>query len=323
MRPLLLRSAGVVGLAGLIVAAVSNDAFFVSGREASDPAPAVWQEPSAPGEPVAAIIDPAELRESGQPIVYATEPEVADAAPSFQKPSETSVLEPEPLVFSAEPIVGRLERTVFKAAPAATAAETLPADAPVADEPMADAPMQTASLGTADVLPPPPPPEVQTSAADAHAVVTARLEAAVEAASSADPAASASAELTAGAVNLWAEEAVDCPRDWIAGSAEASPANCETVVALLADPETGDQDALEEAAEDYALMLSSVGPRVPRARPEPSPDLVKALTKVASAPAPRRRNMDWPDAPPPNCGNLHAYWRFVDRKAGTKEWYCK
>jgi hypothetical protein len=34
--------------------------------------------------------------------------------------------------------------------------------------------------------------------------------------------------------------------------------------------------------------------------------------------------MDWPDEPPPNCGaGKRAKWHFVDRKAGTKEWYCR
>jgi len=36
-----------------------------------------------------------------------------------------------------------------------------------------------------------------------------------------------------------------------------------------------------------------------------------------------RASSDWPAAPPPNCGGKHAKWRFVDRKAGTKEWYCR
>lgn len=337
MRPLLLRSAGVVGLAGLIVAAVSNDAFFASGGEMDEPQPAVWQDSSSAEEPVAAVIDPAELRESGQPIVYATDPEVADTPSALETP-EAGALEPDRLVFSAEPIVGRLERTVFKAAQAAASAEAaqvaMPAEAAPdaefaeampADESPLDAPVQTASLGSAEVLPPPAPAD--SSMADLHAAVAARLDAAEEAASTADPAhpGAGATELTAGAPKLWAEEAVACPRDWIAaGSGASGPSSCETVVALLTASEPDDREALEEAAEDYALMLSSIGPRVPRARPEPSPELAEALEKVASTPAPRRRrNADWPDAPPPNCGSLHAYWRFVDRRAGTKEWYCK
>jgi hypothetical protein len=36
------------------------------------------------------------------------------------------------------------------------------------------------------------------------------------------------------------------------------------------------------------------------------------------------RNSSWPAEPPPNCAaGQRAKWRFVDRSAGTKEWYCR
>ncbi len=276
MRPLLLRSAGVVGLAGMIVAVISNDALMGTG-ETRAPEPAVWQEPSEPELPVAAVIDPAELRASGEPVAY------ADGAgiERFQPDASAPPLRVAPLVFSAEPIVGRLERTVF--------APPAPAEDP---HPLEEAPRQTASIAPAA-----PPVEHQE-----ESVGELRKEGA--------------AEVQADAASLWAQAAVECPRDWLADQAGAS-GNCETIVALLplaASPDV--QAALDEAAEEHALALGAAGPRLPRARPEPGPNPIK---KVSA----RRRASDWPATPPPDCGALHAYWRFVDRKTGAKEWYCK
>ena len=272
MRPLLLRSAGVVGLAGMVIAVISNDALMGTG-DARAPAPAVWQEPSEPELPVAAVIDPAELRASGEPVAYADGAGIEPAAPA-------PAMQIAPLVFSAEPIVGRLERTVF--VPPAPAEHLRRLD---------DAPQQTASIA--------PRATPVERVADALATVEAM-----------------GAGVQADAASLWAQAAVECPRDWLADQAGASE-HCDTIVALLPSAASPDvQAALHEAAEEHALALGSLGPRMPRARPEPPPNAIK---KVST----RRRASDWPATPPPDCGTLHAYWRFVDRKTGAKEWYCK
>ncbi len=272
MRPLLLRSAGVVGLAGMVVAVISNDALMGTTATRA-PAPAVWQEPSEPELPVAAIIDPAELRASGDPVAYADGAEIERFDPAARRPA----MQVAPLVFSAEPIVGRLERTVFAPPPRKE------------KQPLDEAPLQTASIASVAPL-------VERPAAP---VGEAEL-------------APANADLQADA-SLWAQAAVECPRDWLAVGGAAS-GHCETIVALLPSATSPDvQAALSEAAEEHAMAL---GPRLPRARPEPPPNAIK---KVST----RRRASDWPSTPPPDCGTLHAYWRFVDRKTGAKEWYCK
>ena len=277
MRPLLLRSAGVVGLAGMIIAVISNDALMGTG-ETRAPAPAVWQEPSEPELPVAAIIDPAELRASGEPVAYADGAGIESFEPAVQAPA----MHIAPLVFSAEPIVGRLERTVF-----------VPPTPAAAPHPLDEAPQQTASIEPA--APPVERPVDPLAEADLGAM---------------------RAGVQTDAASLWAQAAVECPRDWLADQAGASE-HCDTIVALLpsaAAPHV--QAALDEAAEEHALALGSVGPRLPRARPEPPANAIK---KVST----RRRASDWPATPPPDCGTLHAYWRFVERKTGAKEWYCK
>ena len=274
MRPLLLRSAGVVGLAGMLIAVISNDALMGTG-DARVPAPAVWQEPSEPELPVAAIIDPAELRASGEPVAYADGAGIEPAAPA-------PVMQIAPLVFSAEPIVGRLERTVF--VPPAPADDLRRLD---------EAPQQTASIA----------PRISPAERVAGGLAEADVEA-------------MGAGLQADAASLWAQAAVECPRDWLADQTGAS-GHCDTIVALLPSAASPDvQAALNEAAEGHALALGSLGPRMPRARPEPPPNAIKKIST-------RRRASDWPATPPPDCGTLHAYWRFADRKTGAKEWYCK
>jgi hypothetical protein len=111
-----------------------------------------------------------------------------------------------------------------------------------------------------------------------------------------------------------------CPRDWLMPAdpeAPAAVAECEAVAVLTPPaPSADDIAALEEAASEQARLAGLIPP-LPRPRPEPTPDMLP-VRRVA-----HRGASDWPAEPPPNCGRQHAYWRFVDRKAGTKEWYCR
>jgi len=129
--------------------------------------------------------------------------------------------------------------------------------------------------------------------------------------------------------SLWEEHAAECPRDWLSSSVPAPTASltedCEPRIVLVAPAElrgTGEagagepslDQALENAASVHAMELAGFVARLPRVRPDPPP-----VRRVRST----SRRADWPAAAPPDCGSLHAYWRFVDRRAGTKEWYCK
>jgi hypothetical protein len=126
---------------------------------------------------------------------------------------------------------------------------------------------------------------------------------------------SSASDLEAAMPSPWAEQDTECPRDWVAaGAAEGlDSADCQALAALLPTLSSDAQQALGEAVTDHAMRLGVLAPRVPVPRPDPPR---RARVKVSRA-------SDWPAEPPPNCGNLHAYWRFVDRKTGTKEWYCK
>jgi hypothetical protein len=96
----------------------------------------------------------------------------------------------------------------------------------------------------------------------------------------------------------------------------ATAADCAATTELIASVADGDQSAIKEAAADLAESLAMLAPRIPSARP----DVVPTIRKVRVA----RASSSWPDASPPNCGaGKHAKWRFTDRKAGTKEWYCR
>jgi hypothetical protein len=355
MRPLLLRSAGVVGLAGMIVAIISNDALFEGAAQTTDPRPAVWQESSEPEEPVAAIIDPAELRETGAPVVLEREPVISETG-SVEVSAGPPITEPESLVFTGEPLVGALERTQFAAKPAATPiqevaarVETAPHEVLQPEVPQPEASPQKvaippASISDLEAAQPEVMPEESESAAASMSDLEARMSATAEeeaelvmakaedtrpertGAIPSAPHAAVATAAKAEAAAIWAKGAVDCPRSWIAEEAQSVPAHCETIVAMLnGDAAPEEQAALESAAEEHAAVLSTLGPRIPRVRPEPSPELVEKVIKLATAPAPQRRRgaSDWPASPPPNCGTKHAYWRFVDRGSGAKEWYCK
>jgi hypothetical protein len=126
----------------------------------------------------------------------------------------------------------------------------------------------------------------------------------------------------------WVNAAVACPRDWLDGAGPEFTtdlsADCEPKFVLVAPAPLPDveeaapaepalDEALESVAATEALKLAGFVARLPAPRPDPPP-----VRKVRSD-----RRADWPAAPPPNCSPLHAYWRFVDRETGAKEWYCR
>ena len=81
------------------------------------------------------------------------------------------------------------------------------------------------------------------------------------------------------------------------------------------------QAALEDAAAEQAQVLAAL-PRVPLARPDP-PSNFKPSKPHKARVVRAKLNASWPDEPPPACPGQHARWRYVDRKSGAKEWYCR
>ena len=130
----------------------------------------------------------------------------------------------------------------------------------------------------------------------------------------------AEAEGEAASASLWSEDAVECPRVWVPGSAEAAnaPADCPDAAAALpqlaaASPDQSalDEAAVERASEEAGLQFVA---RLPLPRPayEPPPARPKTVTKAGA-----KRPAD----PPPNCGSKkRARWRYVDR---VPTWYCR
>jgi hypothetical protein len=273
--PILLRGAGIVGAAGVIMAIVGGGAFFTgTSRAPSDkPAtPTILHEETASAE---------------QPVVA---PVIAEAsAPPTGRFSDVEPLAfvpPAPATTSAEPAAPRLASR---------------ADVEARDEPAA-----VPRLGSrADVE----AGDETAAAPTLQAVDPARFEAV-----SPDPLAPSEED------SPWEEEAVACPRDWVAdadaNAADDGSANCGTETALAAaDAVSPDLEAaLGDAASEEAVEIIGFVARVPIPRPDPPPTPVR---RTSNRPA------SWPDEPPPNCGGKHAYWHFVDRERKIKEWYCK
>ncbi len=314
---MLLRSAGIAGLAGVIMAIAAGKVFFAEPPRTASAQSDIAQEAEPSGVIVAASVS-------------------ADVTPPHRTINRKSQA---PAAIEAE-----------ESAPASSDAEDALAfyDAHIkekkgerAESPAArpDAVATGFSLSSPSLYSPSDAAQFQTAAAS-----PASGEEAAAAASMPDPAVQADAEPPQAAAphdeaqgdadDLWATEAVECPRDWI-DTADASmaegAADCGADVALVAAPDgpaagelpTGTPDAASEAAPGtdvelelalatQALKLVGFIARVPEARPDPPP-----VRRVSN------RSTSWPDQPPPNCGKLHAYWHFKDRKAGTKEWYCR
>ena len=313
LGPMLLRSAGIAGLAGIIMAVAAGDVFFSEPKSRPSTAPAAATPP--PDAPILASQPVAD------PHPVETEDIVAAQAPSLTQDFvaeevATAAARSTPAPLSPEPEAAELTQYAslepLAYAPAAMSRPAAPvdllrplseaADAPAIDD--ADA----AQAGEA----------VQT--ASASAVDPLRFEA-----EGVDHLATAEPETP----SVWTEADAACPRGWLqatqveadAGLAaavqnESGADDCGMVVAALDVEEVAPDapvDPLESALASRALTLAGFVARMPNVRPDPPP---------VRRTSPNRR-ADWPDEPPPNCGTLHAYWRFVDRQRGIKEWYCR
>ena len=255
LRPSVLKGAGVLVLAGVIMGAVSN-------QFASD-------EPSA--EPQRAL-----------PALSAQQTLQARAAGPAPAPATASAPAATPAAFTTE-------RILSPAAPAAVAALPQPAlpprEAPAAPIPKAP----PAALAAAP----------RTEAAAAASAATA----------------------------FWPEEAVDCPRDWMAvdspGNYGDGPVDCGGTAVLL-QPDNillGDQLALSspasEPVDDEAAALQ-FAPAIPKIRPKPPAR--KQATRKTARKSTRKAKSGWPSEPPPNCGDKHAYYRYINK---VPTWYCR
>lgn len=335
LQPILLRSAGIVGLVATIMAVVSSDALHLGGEPGSlegDGALAVtvdtatYEPPkvaSAEGEIIAASRRPAEpeiqdLRTDAAPAPPATDPATTasvDAAAKETAPGgEGQVL---------APAVADLRSTVPEQALPAAEAPVRTEEAPVggpleppvdeallAEPPTASPEAATASPDIAAAPHQPAPSPVSASADAQEEIELASLEVTA-----------APAEDEASERFDWATGAEECLRDWLqAEQGSDGGSNCTTTDVLIAAIEENEQPALQEAATEQAELLALLAP-LPRPRPEPPADFKPSnphTTRVSS-----NRSSSWPSEPPPACPGQHAKWRFVDRKAGTKEWYCR
>lgn len=298
MRPVLLKSAGIVGLAGAIMAVVSSNALFVD-----------------PGGPPRGQQSAAEEQQAGPSLTIVT---VA--------PRTSDSVDPTGLAGVIVPPQGR--------------AETLTPPAP------AQQPETTASVSPPEPDAPPAPPQPVATAAvdsDAPAAVPAIAPAAPEpAVAAADPVSEPVDEVDqAGEVSVaaaskeaWPKDAVACPRDWVDVSESDSPpsgVSCDTIAQIIQSESS--TPPLHKAFSEDVLDIVALAPTIPVASPNGDQPEADAETQASAPPKPEprpkptpvraSRRSDWPATPPPDCGSKHAYWHFVDRKTGKKEWYCR
>lgn len=338
LGPILLRSAGIAGLAGIIMMIAAGDVIF------TDPLRAQRAQSEAvddPGEQALAARHQAPVQDasSGDGQAVQDEPAAVESvtadviSPNLQGLDEFGTHEPLAFVRAsapgdAEPALLNVEGVGTFAPGFTQAPATIPGADVGASEQAGSLPpdlglrrqlVDVADQGEPDREEPPAEaePEVVAMAVDSpNAVGSIEAPGASE-----DPPA-------------WANEAAACPRDWLAGEAQGdaddAAVDCEPAdetVALASTPEAAEgeegeglHEALESAAASHALKLTGFVARLPLVRPDPP---AWALRKTVRRARNSRRRADWPDEPPPDCGNLHAYWRYVDRKRGTKEWHCR
>jgi hypothetical protein len=281
LQPLLIRSAGVVGIAATIMAVVSSDALrfepkplpagrnSVPAAQQAAVAPAIVATPAARLAPVAEVPPAAPVETASME----TAASVAGTSPGGGAPTVADLRKE-----------GSLYPVALPASPVTTASV----------EPEAD----PAELPSQDPAPP------YSAATAAEAPLTALRPSVVPDDGSGESA--------------WTEDAADCPRDWLVDE-DVAPAggksgDCRPMAEILAVPENS-QSAIEQAASDQAESLSMI-PRVPLPRPDEVPEIKPArANRVAAGSA---------LGPPPNCpAGKRAKWHYVDRKAGTREWYCR
>jgi hypothetical protein len=368
LQPLLIRSAGVVGIVALIMAVVSSDALRFASEEPVKGGSVLPPAPATAPTPVASVAAPA--ADPGSPPAVVVGPNVADLLASEEEREATPIAAPAETP-SAVATAPAETPSAVATAPAETpsAVATAPQQAPevpIPDQPVTSdlrsgaAPDPAASaqppLTTASVPPPTPAAKAipaegpasggeagpgiakasDTEVAAASAAIRARLGGTAPDVASIDPAATELPLATLDAApslieavesarrppsRAWQDGASTCPRDWVApggtdtaGDATRDCAPTEELIASVASAES----ALEALAAEHAETLAALLPRVPLPRPDVVPDIKRTPVRTAN------RNSSWPAGPPPNCtAGQRAKWRFTDRKAGTKEWYCR
>jgi hypothetical protein len=313
IKPLLIRSAGIVGIAGTIMAVVSSSAWMAEPRRAQEsaaPAEAAGAKsiemasaaPSDEGAALVAVAEPSVEPISLRPEPVVSAPEVIDPGqvqPMFPPPPE------EPDTTAALPAARSADLIPAIVRPDAAGAPII-APSPETPPPAAEAEV-TPPVAQSEATPPAAQPEVIPLAAEPQAVALA----------SPQPADVVPAEGSSESSSVEMAPVPECPRDWISDNAATSPgsaAGCQTLAALLTDAAPDDQAALDRAASEHAEELAALFPRLPRARPEPPARPIRRTGAV---------DLSWPDEPPPNCGSKRARWRFTDAERTQKEWFCR
>ena len=361
VRPFLLRSAGVVGLVATIMAVVSSDALHLRGEEptalaAVDPIDPPIVAPASELQPAEAAAPEAVVDEER---VAASPSNPAAVGPASESPSATPVpivvtsvsIAPETLSQPA-PEADIASLINANVAPDEPELEVQPGGAAASEEASVEPPAaleaEPSSITTAAVEQPaslpsttfpelrngitPAPPTSETAttssvASSPEALSSLAPEASDQPAAAISLSALRSSDMQAAAADPdrfdWPDGAATCPRDWVEaeGSRDAGNPDCTSTDSLLVSLAEDEQSALEEAAAEVATVLASL-PRIPLPRPEPPADFEPSNPhKTVRV---NRQNSSWPPDPPPNCAaGQRARWRFVDRGAGTKEWYCR
>jgi hypothetical protein len=334
LQPILIRSAGVVGIVATVMAVVSSDGLRFGGgipligrndragdasSESIGPAPIIAAASELNGEGSRQPVTPAPTRVAAVETLDPSAPGAVTPPPPITPPAVATTTS------SAASAVHDL-RTEKAPEPAPVALASLrPAAQAKAEPDSAPAPAASplAELRTNKMQPSP-----DSSAPLTTASVSARGNVsdnqpfsatfvAPATISAASPAVSVAADTNDGRSLIWPDGAATCPRDWVGDAAKAASAtDCAPTIELIASIADGDQSALEEAAAMRAESLAALAPRIPLPRPDVMPVVKRVRVSRASS--------NWPAAPPPNCGaGKHAKWRFTDHKAGSKEWYCR
>jgi hypothetical protein len=319
---MLLRGAGVLALSGVIIAVVSSEGLLPSQADtprlaATSAAPPQDERPAQPvaiadplpGPAATALtaIAPDAIEAAKEAVRRAASGEAADAPPPAA-PHVAAAPAEAPRVDHAPASVRVEAHSAHPATPATAALQAaLAAKAASAVTKPVAAPPATGSVGEQEQAATPAQAEPAAAAA-----VTEELEAALAAKAAALKALSAEPPAAPGA------DAPAAPP--VVATAQPAPAEPALPAALPGELPTLQNAALDLSQdptllEDEGSTEQDVAAPLPRPRPEPPPNAIKRTASRASG---------WGSlGAPPNCGDRHAYWRYTDRKAGKREWYCK
>lgn len=301
LQPLLLRSAGVVGLAGTIVAVISSVSL------SDKPSLRQVQEAAAPQDSNAAQVPAAVRQEPADPQAPVAERQDLGEAPAAP-PRLAAAVKLAMTEAATPPDLGdwNSTRVAVELAVSAPAVEPAPAAA-VAE------PSDTASLKAAETD---APDKASAEAPSLWGDEATNCPRDWVAADDAKPAGGASVDCAATAMAL-PEPAplppvIAAPPVLPAAPVLATSGAAEVVAAL---PPVAAALGEEPAAENGAADPGEPGlaPATPKPRPDPPPDAVKKAPRVKTAAKGRL-------PPPPNCGAKHAFWKYVNKKP---VWYCR